>query len=552
MLQLSLYLGLPLLALSLLIALFAIRKRATWWPWMLTGAASGGAISAVLLVVLILRQKSSTAAIGILFVPMLAAAAALASGVGGLCLYKVWHWRESWRGGLWARLSWLLAAGLVVLSVFHAVRLAVRIHEFDLARDESTDPRRIEDIYRGAFGRRDYFVLSAVARNPRTPPALLLALAQADDAGLHAKRHALIDAYDRDQLAVVRHLLRNPSLPGEAIPVLARSTDAYVVGDVAAHRQTPEPILRELFARSGSYLVHWGLSDNPSTPPDILEQLALSTAEADPGSLGTQRPTRQNLAGNGSTPANVLATLAKDRDGIVRRSVARNPETPPEVMAQLAHDPEEEVRFYLAINTRLAPAVSEELKQDPSERVRKYAAEPRQDPRLPPATAGDIRDEGGCLGPTRQVQVSFAPFRIPQGRRLEMIVANNSPGSIRGISIGSVFHREMQSNPDNVPLSIESPPGWKGQAIHFEEDAYMQILWESAGPASYLQPGRILQKFAVDLPPPRSSGLVLYGPDGRPGTPLDFADAPFNTWFADGSCRWGRTRPASSRPDALP
>ena len=45
---------------------------------------------------------------------------------------------------------------------------------------------------------------------------------------------------------------------------------------------------------------------------------------------------RRAVAGNPSTPPEVLAALAKDGDAMVRARVADNPHTPPEALSRLA------------------------------------------------------------------------------------------------------------------------------------------------------------------------------------------------------------------------
>ena len=50
------------------------------------------------------------------------------------------------------------------------------------------------------------------------------------------------------------------------------------------------------------------------------------------------------LAHNTSTPAEVLCTLAKDKDYHVRREVARNTSTPAEVLCTLAKDEDWTIR----------------------------------------------------------------------------------------------------------------------------------------------------------------------------------------------------------------
>ncbi len=539
------YFGLPIAA-ALVLLLLAIRKRTGVGAWVFRSAALGSCLTAAVLVLLILRQKSSTAGIGILFVPFFATLAAPVAGFAGWCLHRVLHWRESLAGGTAGRILLVFALAAIVIGSGYAARSGGRILEFDRAKDPATGPAQLEAIFQGAMERRDYFVLSAVARNPQVSQQVLLALAKSDDAGLHQKRQEFIDTYDRDQMAVVRHALRNPSLPAEAIPLLAQSKDSYVLSDVAAHALTPPSALRQIFQRDDSYLVRWGLAANQHTPQEILEQLARESTEPGAGGADTHRSTRAGLATNTAAPAHVLAALARDPDTIVRRNVALNPAAPPDALAALAADPAEEVRFYLATNKALAEETAEKLLQDSSERVRKYAAQrieqAKHSAAARPAQSETGPDAGGCDGPTTEIEISFARFRTPSGRRLVMIVSNSTASAIRAISIGSAHHREMLSIPGNVPLTVESPQGWSGRPIYFEESQYMQILWEAVNADNRIVPGRVQQQFAIQTQEPPPAGQAIYGPDGKPSTILDFGNAPFNAWLADKSCRWGRTR----------
>ncbi len=382
--MLFLYFWLPLGALAAISFLLLSKRRTRAVKWMALFALLGGAGTSVLYVFLILRQTSSTAAIGIIFVPFLGMIAAGFFALLGLSVYQALHLSELWRSGMRGRAYWFAAVFFVLGSVWYVWSQGARLVTFEHAKNPNADPAFLEQQGLRSLEKRDYFMLSAVASNSRTPPHLLLQLVQTNDSGLYKKRNDVLDIFDRDSLAVVRKALRNPSLPPEAIPFLAKSEDAYVLGDVVMHKDTPEPILREIFARNDSYLVRWGLAGNPHTPPEILEKLAQDGVELGAGVVDTHHYTLMGLADNPSTPPQVLETLARNADPLVRRGVARNPSTPRPIMELLASDSVEEVRFYLSINEALTPDVVETLKQDSSERVRKYAGESwRRHPKKP-------------------------------------------------------------------------------------------------------------------------------------------------------------------------
>jgi hypothetical protein len=361
----ELYLLLLLVAgvLGLVVAWRYRRRRLVWWA--VACGILGGLAGSVLYVALILRHTSSTAAIGVIFVPWIFAVAAVVSAVWGLCLYQLARTTTVLRQGPRAVVLWLAAVTFLGGSAYYGATLASNVLTFRALQDPGAPARVLETRYREALAARNYLQLSAIAANPHTPPAILLEMATSEDPGMHEKREGLATMFDRDALAVVRKVLRNPGMPPEAIPYLAKSKNAYVLGDVAAHRKTPETILRDIAARDDGYLVHWGLAGNPTTPREILERLA---GDGD-------RVTTQNLAGNPSTPLPVLTRLAGSPEQFVRWGVARNPSIDGAIMERLAADPDETVRFYLSFNRAATKETLERLARDPSERVRRYAGE---------------------------------------------------------------------------------------------------------------------------------------------------------------------------------
>jgi 3-methyladenine DNA glycosylase AlkC len=61
------------------------------------------------------------------------------------------------------------------------------------------------------------------------------------------------------------------------------------------------------------------------------------------------------VAGNESTPKDVLAQLAKHKSWYVRKTVATNPSTPKGALAKLAEDEDEYVRETVAENSSAYP-----------------------------------------------------------------------------------------------------------------------------------------------------------------------------------------------------
>lgn len=361
----ELYLLLPLVLVVVGLVIAWRHRRSTAVRWMVTGAVVGGLAASALYVLLILRQRSSTAAIGIIFVPWTFGIAAVIAAAWSLCLYQLARTAAAWRQGPRAVALWLIAVAFLAGSGYLVVSLGANVATFHRLQDPGVPAGVLAERYRAAMAKKNYLQLSAIAANRSTPPPILLEMARSDDPGMHAKRGGLATMFDRDALAVVRKVIRNPSMPPEAIPYLAASTNEYVLSDVAFHRETPEPILREIAARNDGYLVHWGLAGNPNTPREILERLATDG----------DRVTAQNLASNPSTPLPILARLAGSPEQFVRWGVARNPSIDAAIAERLRTDPDETTRFYLAHNRATPREVLDKLAGDPSERVRRYAGE---------------------------------------------------------------------------------------------------------------------------------------------------------------------------------
>jgi len=331
--------------------------------WALATGVLGGVVVSALYVALILTHPSRTATLDLLFAPWIFVLAAGASAAWGFGLHQLAHTRQALRGGFGRAAAWA-AAVLFLLSVtYYAARDARTVAGFVRIRWTPVDARLLEETYRSALTRRDYLQLAAVAAHPDTPPAILLAMAQSDDPGMHETRHGFVTLFDRDSLAVVRHVLRNPSAPPEVVRHLVHSPSDYVLHDVATSPHASAAILRELATRRDRYLVRWGLAVNPRTPPDLLEALAENADNI----------TTQRLAGNPGTPAPILARLASSGSALARAAVAGNPSLDIALMERLAGDPEEEVRSALAANRRAPRPLLEQLTHDDSSRVRRYA-----------------------------------------------------------------------------------------------------------------------------------------------------------------------------------
>jgi hypothetical protein len=82
---------------------------------------------------------------------------------------------------------------------------------------------------------------------------------------------------------------------------------------------------------------------------------------------------RQSVASNRHAPADLLETLAGDRDPAVRAEVARNETTPVGLLQRLAGDADARVRCWAVLNPGLPDADVARLAEDRDDQVRRLA-----------------------------------------------------------------------------------------------------------------------------------------------------------------------------------
>ena len=283
----------------------------------------------------------------------------------------------------------------------------------DLAR-LSTDP--------------DSDVRMAVARNPATPPELLMTLTAADEhpgvrwwAAAHpanwpetrrfpppvdpdetdeeeeeVPEGEAIPVDDRTYVGVNpgpwRYVLAalaadnaarawaaaDPHTPPDALLALAGDLDPDVAVWVATNPNAPLLAL-EYLAESEDPLACRAVAANPGAPPHLL---ALIAARSLAGRLVTDRTpigcevpgALVGVARNPNTWPETLAILATDGASGVRTVVAGNPSTPPAALEALATDEEIVVRAAVAANPLTPPAVLGRLLIDGEPLVRWTAA----------------------------------------------------------------------------------------------------------------------------------------------------------------------------------
>jgi hypothetical protein len=326
--MLSFFFLLPIAALVALLLLGPRLWRTLYGPWIICGIVLGAIAIAGLSLYGIFHSTSSTAAIGILFVPFGMIFGGVAGAILGFAAFQAVHLRQRMRQSARAGAVSVVSLGLLIFCVLYSAQQLRRIQSF--YRYQRAD--NAEALASGAvenLSARDYFVLSAIAANTHTPADALLRIANNPDPELHRKRHEWIDMFDRDQLAVMRKVVRNPHCPTEVLPILALSPDDYVLADVCGDKRASESILRQRCAPRDVYLVHWSLARNPSAPADLLAALPRTK----------DKYVAHGLAYNPSTPSAILRELAKHDDPLVRQGVAVNPSADKDLLTALSRDP---------------------------------------------------------------------------------------------------------------------------------------------------------------------------------------------------------------------
>jgi hypothetical protein len=311
--MLGLIFPLPIVALIVLLLYGHKFWRLVWGRWVITGAVLGAIAIAAVSLYAINHSTSSMAGIGILFVPFEMMFVGAAGAILGYAAFRAVHLRDAQHQGVRAGAISLVSLLVLLFALVYVGRQAVRVRAFNGFK-HADDAELLAAGAAENLKAKDHFVLSAIAANEKTPPAALLDIARYPDPGLHYERSEWIDMFDRNELAVMRNVLRNRNSPAEVLPILANSPDDYVASDVCADKRTAEEILRTRCAPRKTYLFQWSLAGNPGTPVDVLEGLPRSDYYVSHG-----------LAYNPSTPQPILRELSRRADALVRQGVATNP-----------------------------------------------------------------------------------------------------------------------------------------------------------------------------------------------------------------------------------
>lgn len=239
-------------------------RKWTYWLAGLAGAATGAAI----MLVAVFTSKSSTAAIGLIFVPFLAAVGAAVGAGAAFTGFTIIDLRARRLG---------LASGRVFASVAMvaaAVAWSAGYASFRVARDSAADPQTDAETLAGIPGRwlpfwRDE-VLQALARNPSTPPSLLESLARGPGGE-----------------SLLQTIGAHPSVPASVIAGIATQARSYARDAGLAGNPRIPPEIADKFERVSradfrddleyklyQTFVLGALAQNPSTPKAVFERIA--------------------------------------------------------------------------------------------------------------------------------------------------------------------------------------------------------------------------------------------------------------------------------------
>ncbi|MBI3372358.1 MAG: hypothetical protein HY017_11460 [Betaproteobacteria bacterium] len=287
-------------------------------PELRWGAAAGalGALAAAAVSVKgILSSSSSTAAIGFLFVPVIAAIAAVPAALWGAALGYVLQQRRGARHGL----SALLAAAVVAVvalpaylgyETWRGLALEAAVRDVRIM-----DARGLNQAFDQSRWNHDRFFLGALTQNKAASAALLERVAALPDADLFERMGSFWDVMgsNRKGLAVMRLVAHHENASGVTLERLADHPQAgRIVHELASNPNTPLPVLARWY-ESTDYLAEWGLALNPNTPPAVMERLSRST----------NLYTRMNLTYNKATPEAILERLANDPDPVLARTAGQ-------------------------------------------------------------------------------------------------------------------------------------------------------------------------------------------------------------------------------------
>lgn len=149
--------------------------------------------------------------------------------------------------------------------------------------------------------------------------------------------------------------------------------------------------------------------------------------------------------------------------------------------------------------------------------------------------------ESKCDGPSKLIDITVSKSIMSPPTYLYTI-KNNYQYPIINVSLGVSDHKEMRIMLDNIPAVIESPEGWEGQNVFFEESEYMQVFWIPKDARYAVGPGNSMSGFKLVMPQVAKREKPLYYSDGTLVVPIDVSKIAIRVRFKDGTCAWGKAQ----------
>lgn len=255
----------------------------------------------------------------------------------------------------------------------------------EVAKNPTTPLAILEDLSRDS----DADVVEAVAENPNASADLKMALFDSLKKNREAKIASTISKIQYSDTKARERIAESSEYP-EVLDVLANDAEESVIREVAKNKHaSQETLIRLHDVRTEGGIFAGGqpvygeeLGSNPSTPPDVLAeiadsylselQIAVAGNESAPitaleklGHKWSDESVKAAVARNAFTPVNVLAELAQDRSVEVKTAVAKNASTPVNVLAELAKDPSFDVKTAVADNKATTADILQLLAGDP-------------------------------------------------------------------------------------------------------------------------------------------------------------------------------------------
>ncbi|MGF1488494.1 MAG: hypothetical protein ACFBSE_15520 [Prochloraceae cyanobacterium] len=242
--------------------------------------------------------------------------------------------------------------------------------QLEIARDITTPANKLIKLGKVAVELQNEEVLNQIAKNPNSPPDLLIELAIGylgcciDDLYLEAiannpaidlilleNPNFLENLYDRLEKYGLEIFIKK--LPDKFLKIASTSCYSSLRYFTASNENSPREILEKL-ANDPEIHIKEAVARNKNTPIYILEKLANEAEEW----------IKESLAENKNTPVDILNRLAEDPSDLVRKQVATNKNTPASILKKLAKDSSISVRLAVANNSNINPSLIKLLFED--------------------------------------------------------------------------------------------------------------------------------------------------------------------------------------------